>query len=387
MNISQLREITPGASDHIHFNNAGASLPTQPVIDSIQEYLQEEARLGGYTLQDLYQAQLAAVYQEISQLIHSEPGEIALTTNASSAFSRALYAMPWRKGDTLITSELEYGNNYLSFLFLKEKMGIQIRILPHDETGCPNPDLLENLLDESVKLVAITHMPTNSGKVTDAEAIGKITQKHNIPYLLDACQTAGQMPLDVQKIGCDFLSATSRKYLRGPRGFGFLYVNKNLLPRLQPPFLDMNAAVWTGEDSYELQKSTRMFEEWEKSYALQMGFGKAVAYFNQLDQEACWVRIQKLAAYARAGLAEIKGVQVHDTGKVKGGIVSFTKEGVDPEKMKRFLYENQITTSVSYAPSSLMDMKQKSLLAVNRASLHYFNTVEEVDVFLELVAR
>lgn len=387
MNISQLRDLTPGASDHIHFNNAGASLSITPVLTAIQDYLKEEARIGGYTMQAKYESQLKQVYSHVGKLIHAQASEIAFTTNASSAFSRALFSIPWKSGDTLLTSQLEYGNNYLSFLFLKEKYGVEIRMLPHNEEGCPDSEKLEALLDETVKLVAITHMPTNSGKVTDAAAIGKITQKHGIPFLLDACQTAGQMPLNVQEIGCDMLSATSRKYLRGPRGLGFLYVSKKLLPTLQPTFLDMNSAVWTGENSYELENSISMFEEWEKSYALQMGLGTAVAYYNELDQEACWRQIQALSTYAREGLSEIKDVLVHDTGKVQGGIISFTKKNVEPDHLKNMLQQNNITTSVSHASSSWMDMKQKSLTAVNRASLHYFNTVWEVDAFLKAVAQ
>lgn len=386
MNITQIRAITPGTTDHIHLNNAGSSLPTQAVLDTIQAYLQEETKIGGYTMQAKYAPQLQEVYQQIAQLIHCSASEIAMTSNASSAFTRALHAIPWKAGDTLVTSRLEYGNNYLSFLFLQEKFGIQIRLLPHNSFGSPDVEQLPALLDDSVKLVAITHMPANSGVVADAAAIGRITRKHGIPFLLDACQTVGQIPVDVEAIGCDMLSATSRKYLRGPRGLGFLYVREKLLQDLHPPFLDMNAAVWTGEKSYDLEKTSKMFEEWEKPYALLMGLGTAVAYFNQLDQAACWQRIQELAAYARDGLEDIKGVQVHDKGKVRGGIIGFTKKDADPEQLKQALQQQNITTSVSYASSSLLDMKQKSLTVVNRASLHYFNTYVEIDAFLEALS-
>jgi selenocysteine lyase/cysteine desulfurase len=385
MDISQIRKLTPGISDHIHFNNAGSSLPTQATLNSIFDYLQEEALIGGYTMQAKHATAIAESYRHIGEMIHAPAHAIAITSNASSAFSRALLSTPWKSGDTLLTSELEYGNNYLSFLHLKEKYGIGIRLIPHDDSGCPNPLKVESLLDDSIKLVAITHMPTNSGKVTDVEAIGKITRKYGIPYLVDACQTVGQIPLDVDRIGCDFLSATSRKYLRGPRGMGFLYINPKILQRLAPPFLDMNAAVWTGENSYTLEKSSQMFEEWEKAYALQIGFGTAAAYFNQLGHDACWQRIQDLASYARAGLTEIKGVEVHDTGKVLGGIIGFSKKGLDPEKVKTALQQQGITSSVSYASSSWMDMNKNKLQAVNRASLHYFNIHEEVDTFLKVV--
>ncbi len=385
MDITTLRSHTPGVADHIHFNNAGASLPTFHTLDSISLYLKQEAQKGGYYMQDASEALIRDTYQQIATLIHADEQEIALTTNASTSFFRALLSIPWKKGDVLLTSELEYGNNYLHFLYLKEKEGIDIQVVAHGAHGVPEPEAIAAALDDRVKLVALTHMPTNSGVVSPAAAIGKICRKHGILFLLDACQTVGQIPLDVQKIRCDFLSATSRKYLRGPRGLGFLYVRKEVLPQLRAPFLDMNAARWTGKSSYELEKSIRMFEEWEKSYALIVGLGAAAAYANKLHQQSCWTHIQALAAYMREGLADNPSVEVHDKGAELGGIVSFSKKDLDPEKIKSELNKLGVRTSVSYASSSLLDMQSKKLAVVNRASLHYFNTIEEVNIFLSFL--
>jgi len=387
LDVSLIRCLTPGASDHIHFNNAGASLPMSTTLKAITDYLEEEAQWGGYSTQNLHETRIKGVYKAVAQLIKAQGHEVAITTNASAAFWRALTSISWQEGDVILCSPLAYGNNYLNFLFLKEKYKVDIQIIPTDEEGVPDPEAFEKNLPTGAKILALTHMPTNSGTVAPAEAFGEICRRKGILYLLDACQTVGQMPIDVNRISCDFLSATSRKYLRGPRGLGFLYVSDRVLDHVNPPFLDMNAAVWKSEESYELVKSARMYEEWEKSYALMVGMGEAAQFAHEIEKRQSWARIQRLAKSMRAELQKIPGVQVHDRGNKLGGIVSFSKEGFEAEKLKNHLQANQITTSITYASSSLLDMNRKGLATINRASLHYYNTEGEIAYFLSHLSK
>ena len=385
MNLDQIRNATPGIQKVKHFNSAGASLMTQMTVDAITEYLQQESLYGGYFWHEKNQSELDKIYLHAAELINSQPDEIALTENASVAFVKALFGISYQKGDVILTSEIEYGNNFLNFLKLKEQKGIDIRVAPSDEYGDIDLNQFENFIDDKVRLIAITHIPTNSGAVAPVEAIGKIAKAHNILYLIDSCQSIGQVPFDVKKIGCDFASATSRKYLRGPRGLGFLYVRKKLIEQMVPTQFDMIATEWIDEHHYVLTKSAKMFENWEKPMAMIPGLSNALAFANELGIENIWSRIQELATYLRSGLAQLKDVEILDLGKEKCGIISFAKKNRDSMALKTYLTEATINTSVSPRFCTALDMNKRGLPNVNRASLHYYNTVEEIDFLLDKI--
>ncbi len=379
MNIQQIRQDTPGTEYVTHFNNAGASLPTRQVLEAIQHFLQREAVTGGYRFVAEESEAINDFYVQAAKLINAAPNEIALTQNASSSLNLVLYALPWKEGDVILTSEIEYGNNYLNYLHLQKQKGVEIRIFPIDRDGHFDILNFKNYIDEKVKLIAVTHIPTNSGMVAPVEAIGAIAKKHEILYLVDACQSIGHLPFDVEKVGCDFCTATSRKYLRGPRGLGFLYVREAVLEQLSPVFLEMLFADWKNEKTFQLNKSIKMFETWEKPYSLMIGFTAAIKYANDLGMEAIWERTQRISNYLRKQLETVEGVTVQDIGRIQCGIVTFTKAGTTPEVMQQYLQSLNINTWVSGRFSSVIDMDRRELSAVLRASVHYFNTEEEVD--------
>lgn len=383
MNITQLRKDTPGTQHVTHFNNAGASLTTQPVLDAIQEFLQEEAITGGYRFMAQEAEAIQEFYVQAAKLINASPQEIALTQNASSSLSLALYAIPWQKGDVILTSEIEYGNNFLNYLKLKEEKGVEIRVFPLGKNGYFDLQNFEKYIDDKVKLIAITHIPTNSGMIAPVEAIGEIAKKHGILYMVDACQSIGHLPFDVEKIGCDFATATSRKYLRGPRGLGFLYVRASVIETLSPVFLEMLFADWQSDTEFQLNKSIKMFEVWEKPYSLMAGFTAAIKYANDLGMDNIWKRTKSLADYLRKQLQTIEGVTVQDIGENQCGIVTFTKSGISPEAMQQHLQSLNINISVSGRFSSVLDMDNRGLSAVIRASVHYYNTKAEIDFLIE----
>ena len=385
--IDVLRRDTPGTEHVIHLNNAGCSLPTRQTLEAIRNYQEQEALHGGYEVMAAYADQVKQLHQELASLIRANPEDVALTENASSSFNRVLYAFDWKPGDVILTSDIEYGNNYLNYLWLKTKWGIEIQVVASDENGRVDPNDFARQIQANTRLIAVTHMPTNSGIIYDVAGVGQVAQQYGIPYLVDACQTAGQLPLDVQEIGCDFLCATSRKYLRGPRGFGFLYVKPSILSKINPPWLDMHSSTWSGIDSFEMEHTAKMFEQWEVSYSNMMGLYAAMTYANKLGPEFIWQRIHYLSKYLRQALNEIPGVTLHDRGAYLGGIISFTVADHHPKEIKEALGRQHINTSLSPAASSYLDMHRKGLSMVNRASVHYYNTEEEISMLADALGQ
>ncbi|PYC13451.1 aminotransferase [Pseudomonas jessenii] len=390
MNIEQLRADTPAVAQLIHFNNAGAALMPAPVIETMTRHIQLEASLGGYEAAGRQSADLENVYGAIGRLINAQPDEIAVIENATRAWDMAFYSLPLQPGDVVLTSTTEYAGNYIPYLQMKQRRGIEIRVIPNDEHGQVSLSALEELLDdERVALISLPVIATNGGPVQPIEQIGALARSAGVLFLLDACQGVGQMPIDVQKIGCHMLAATSRKYLRGPRGMGFLYVEKSLCQNLEPAFLDLHAAALQSADTFTIRADARRFENWECNVAAKLGLGAAVEYALAQGIEPMWLRIQQLAGYLRQRLLEIPGVTPKDLGLQKSGIVTFTHQNHSAAQVQQWLagQEKRINVSTSTFRSTLLDMQHRDLLEVSRASVHAYNTEAEIDAMIAALRR
>jgi len=387
IDVFRARQDTLGCKNVLHFNNAGAALMPKQVLDATTRYLQLEAEIGGYEAAKLSHDAVEHVYDAASSLIGCQRDEIAIIENATRAWDMAFYAIPFKSGDRILTSVAEYGSNYIAFLQIARRIGVVIDVIPNDEYGQVSITALKNLLDERVKLIAITHIPTNSGLVNPAVEIGEVAKQAKILYLLDACQSVGQMPVNVQAIGCDLLSATGRKYLRGPRGTGFLYVRQNVIEQLEPPFLDSHAAEWVTKDQFKIRTDARRFENWETNYAGKVGLGVAVDYALSWGLDNIWAQISSLAQTLRTHLSNIFHVRLQDLGLHKCGIVAFTVDGQNPQGVCDQLAKQKINVSVSRAASTRIDMEARGLASIIRASVHYYNTEDEIELFCEAITR
>jgi len=388
--IQKFRSETRGTSECVHFNNAGASLPPDEVVETVIHYLNEEARRGGYELEDEYSEKLENVYQLIARLIHAEKDEVAIVENASTAWGLAFNGIEFKTGDVIITSEMEYVTNLLGFLNAEQTHGVQIKVIPNDGQGNFSLQALEEAITAQTRLIAITHIASTAGAVVPIIEIGKIARRHHILYLVDACQTVGQIPINVKEIGCDILSATGRKYLRAPRGTGFLYVKKEVQDTLKVLFMDGHTAQLINENAFEIRNDARRFELFEKNRALTLGLGKAIEYALNIGMGRIWQRIQFLAAEMRRQLGTIDGITVHDHGAQKCGIVTFTVRDAGSSHVKSELAKKKIHVSVGIAKSTLIYMNRNSLTTVVRASIHYYNTGEEINkmcVALESIVK
>ena len=379
IDLARFRAETLGVQNVAHFNNAGSALPPNAVVEAQISHLQLEAAIGGYEAANQESARVAAVYDSVARLINAKPQEIAVVENATVAWDMAFYALKFEPGDRILTAEAEYAANYVAYLQVAKRTGAVVEVIPSASTGETSPDALAAMMDDRVKLVSITHVPTNGGLVNPASEIGRIAKRHAALYLLDACQSVGQMPVDVAEIQCDMLSATGRKYLRGPRGVGFLYVRESLIPTMEPPIVDHFAANWTGLDSYELRLDARRFENWENNYAAKLGLGAAVDYALDIGMDAIWDRVRVLADDLRRRLRETNGITVQDIGQEQGGIVTFSSDHEDSADIKQRLASQGINISVSGPSSTLIDSTRRNLPPICRASVHYYNDEAEID--------
>ena len=382
--IERLRADTPGTEHVAHLNNAGAALPPKVVTDTVIAHLEREATIGGYEAAAEAAERTEAVYGSIARLLGARPHEIAVVENATRAWDMAVYGFPFQPGDRVITARAEYASNAIGLLQLQRHHDLEIVLVDDDADGQIDLDALDRELDRGAAMVALTHVPTNGGLVNPAAEVGARCRAHDVCFVLDACQSAGQLPLDVSELGCDALAATGRKFLRGPRGTGFLYVREAWIERLEPPFLDLLAAHWTAPDRYEIRDDARRFETWESSYAGRLGLGAAVDYALDVGVDAGWARLRDLATGLRARLDDLPTVTVHDKGAVRGGIVTFTVDGHDSMRVHAALERAGVNTSVTNPAHGHFD--GRGLPGLVRASVHYYNTGSELDQLVGIVA-
>lgn len=384
--VLQFRSLTGGTVECIHFNNAGSSLPTDIVVKTVVDYLHDEAMYGGYETEFKYQAELENTYTLIARLINAEINEVALVENASLGWGLAFNGIDFKKGDEVITSEMEYSTNLLGYLNAKKLYGIEIKIIAQDDKGNFPVAALEAAITPKTKLIAITHIASGSGTMLPIVEIGLVAKKYNILYMVDACQTIGQVPIDVKEINCDMLSVTGRKYLRGPRGTGFMFVKKSVQPSLKTLFMDSHTASWVSKDEFKVRDDARMFELFEKNRALILGLSKSVELALSIGVDRIWHRVKMLADLLRSELTKIPGVIVHDKGDLKCGIVTFSIKGQDAHAVKAMLNERSINVSVSNAASTLLYMTNNHLAPTVRASVHYYNTEQEIAIMCEVIS-
>jgi selenocysteine lyase/cysteine desulfurase len=385
LEVERLRAETPGCAHVAHLNNAGSSLPPRPVLDAVVDHLQREAEIGGYEAYAEREDRIEHTYDALARLIGAERDEIAVIENATRAWDMAFYAFRFEPGDRILTGRAEYASNWIALRQVSERTGATVEVVPDDDEGQFDADALTGMLDERVKLVSLVHVPTQGGLVNPAAAVGAVTRAAGVPLLLDACQSVGQLPLDVTAIGCDILSATGRKFLRGPRGTGFLYVRRGLIDQLEPPFLDMHAAEWNADGSFAMRDDARRFENWETYVAGKVGLGVAADYALDVGLEEIWDRDHGLAARLRELLASVPGVTVRDQGATKGAIVTFTASR-PARDVQASLAAAGVNVSIVTTHSARLDLEPRKIDEMIRASVHYFNTEEEIERLVATVS-
>jgi selenocysteine lyase/cysteine desulfurase len=386
VDIDALRAQTPGCAGRIHLNNAGAALLAQPTLDAMTAQLRREAEIGGYEAAAEAQDAIAATYDAIAGLVGGRSEEIALFDNATHAWNAAFYSVPLRPGDQILTGRAEYGSNVLAYWQAARRTGAEVIVVPNDEYGQLDVAALERLAGERTRVIGVSHVPTSGGLVQPAAAIGRIAHACGALYLLDATQSAGQFPVDVNAVGCDMLTGTGRKFLRGPRGTGFLWVRTAALERLDPFVAEIGSATWDGHQGFTWAPGARRFATWEHSYANVLGLGAAVRQALDLGLAAIGQRAITLGARLRDQLAELPGVTTHDLGQTRCAIVTAKIDGLGAEQAAQALGRAGVNVSTTVPEDNPLDTQDRGIHPLIRLSPHYYNTEDEIDRTTELVA-
>lgn len=385
IDLAQCRNDTPAAERLIHFNNAGCSLSPRCVTNSVFNHLKLEQELGGYEAASSADGAIMDFYNQFARLLNCSPSQIAAIENASRAWDMALYAIDWQEGDQIITVDNEYVSNYIGLLHLQQQKNIEIVLLPCNEKGQVDSNRVRDAITAKTKMIALTHVSSQRGDIQPAAEIGEIADEFDLVYLLDACQSAGQIDLDINELKCDFLCGTGRKYLRGPRGTGFLFASERMLKESRPIFADNHSALWTSPESYSFCNDAKRFETWERNVAGFIGLTEAVRYACDLGMVNIEKRVSQLARELHSKLAALPKVTVFERSTALSGIVTFQKDSASASALAQTLREAGINTSVSKQANAQLDLAVNNIGDVNRASIHYYNSSEEINRFVDAV--
>jgi selenocysteine lyase/cysteine desulfurase len=386
MDIDQLRQDTPGTAHRIHLNNAGAALMTRRTLTAMTDQLELEATIGGYEATAVAADRIEATYAGLARLLGARRDEIALFDNSTRAWDAGFYSVPLGPGDRILTGRAEYGSNVLAYFQVARRTGAELVVVPNDGSGQLDLAALENLVDERTKLIGLTYVPTFGGLVNPAAAVGRIARAAGVLYLLDATQAVGQFPVDVTELGCDLLSGTGRKFLRGPRGTGFLYARTDALDRLEPPVVEIASATWDGGRGFRWQDGAKRFETWERSGVNIVGFGAAVEQALELGMDAIGERAVGLGTRLRDQLAALPKVSTYDQGERTGAIVTIKVDGVASEDVMAALTKADVNVTLTVPEDNPLDTEERGVHPLVRLSPHYYNTEAELDRAVEVIA-
>ena len=385
--VAQWRAETPGTAHRMHLNNAGAALMPSPVISAMTDHIALESEIGGYEAADARESAIAEAYHEIASLINATPRNIGIVANATAGFIQAMSSFDFARGDIIVTTRSDYTSHQIQFLALSQRLGVEVLHADDLPEGGVDPESVRALAaNPKCRLVHVSWVPTHSGLVQDVEAVGAVCEALGVPYLVDACQAVGQIPIDVTSLRCDYLAVTARKFLRGPRGVGFLYASDRALARGDHPlFVDMRGATWIDPSTYELADSAIRFEDWEFAYALVLGLAAATKYARAVGVPVAQRRAWALAESLRSQLSSIDGVRVLDRGSVRSAIVTADIPGWYAPDLVSALRERRINSAATLRWYGLLDLTPRNITSAIRLSPHYYNTEDEISTTVDAI--
>ncbi|WP_310646428.1 aminotransferase class V-fold PLP-dependent enzyme [Limnohabitans sp.] len=373
-------------SNVAYFNHAGASLMSPAVLDTVVAHLQLESRIGGYAAAMQQQPALDQVYARAAQLLNCDTDEVALTDSHSRGWRDVLSCLHFSQGDRILVARSEWGGNYAALAHKAQRSGASVDIIPSTATGEVCLDALAHMLDERVRLVSLTWLPANGGLIQPAAKVGALTRAAGIPFFLDAAQAVGQLPVDVRALECDVLTTPGRKWLRGPRGTGLLYVRRAFLSALTPPVVDHFTAPFA-QGRYTLRQDARRFETSEAGIAARLGLGQALEEALTQGLENIQHRVFAKSQAIRQALAHIPNVQLRDIGVAQSGLVSFTFDHSTSKVAQARLNAQGVEVALNGLAFTPLDLQARGLTDIIRASAHTTTTDADIDRLIHAVSE
>lgn len=364
----------------IHLNTAGAGLMPEPVTKAMLDCVGREAAAGGYETEQHYDHILQhEVYQRIAGLLGASVEDIAFFDSATRAWCSVICRLNPGPADRIWITPYEYAGNLISLFRLRARTGCRIEVIPSTPDGDLDLAWIAANITDDVALVSITHIPSGCGLVNPVAEIGRLLAPHRCIYAVDGCQSAGHVRVCMAEIGCQLFTGAGRKFLRGPRGTGFAYVAPELRAALVPDIHDLHVAGVVSPDTYELTDTTaRSLELAERSTAVVVGLNAALLHHESVADP---YHNQDVFDMLRATVAENPGIDLINPGTVQSGIVSFRHETVSAEQICRELAGHGINVWQIRGDHTPLYMARRGVDRAVRASVHYYNTADEVSEF------
>jgi cysteine desulfurase / selenocysteine lyase len=374
----------------IYFDNAATTQKPNAVLDALRHYYEHDNANVHRGLHEL-SSRATEAYENARQRVADYLGaaradEILFTRGTTESIN--LVAQAWggkflRAGDVILLTEMEHHSNLVPWQLLAERSGARLRFVPVREDGTLDLAQLPQLLTPEVKLFGFTHVSNSLGTINpvtelcqQARAVGALT-------LVDAAQSAGHLPLDVQELGCDFLAFSGHK-MCGPTGIGALYGRAEILATL-PPWHgggEMIVSVTLEKSSYK--KAPHRFEAGTPNIAGAIGLSAAIDYLERIGREAIFAHDSGLAAYAAEQLAELPGMRLLGPTEARGALVGFVMEGVHPHDLTTFADQSGLALRGGHHCNQPL-MRRFGLPGTTRASFYFYNTIAEIDRMLEIL--
>ncbi len=364
---------------YINFNNAGSSRPFSGVNSAISNFLEIEERYGGYFATEKHKKKLNSFYNNLSRLINCRNEEISFSSSTTLAWNIFFNSFEISKNQNIIIFENEYGSNLIYY----RKQNLNLKIVKINSNGKVCFKDLKKKIDKNTKIVCLCHVASQCGERMEAEKIGKLIHSinPNILFVVDACQSIGQIEVDVKKIDCDVLVGSGRKYLRGPRGTGFIFIKNSIRKNLQPLILDLRNTKLT-KKGLKVSKAN-IFENFEYSPALKIGLSKAIEKINLFGIKKIEFDIAKKSKYLRKKLEYFNDISFFENKECLTGINTLRIRGYSTYQLYQYLLSKKILTSISSYSSSSLYFKKKLVNDVLRISLHQYNTFNEINYLIK----
>ncbi len=379
-------------ANRIHLNNAGASLVSNQTLDVMISYLRLEQEIGGYEAAAQEHDRIEDFYSTAAKLLKCQPDKIAFADSATRAWNTILFSMKLGEGDKIVTVSTEFGSNVVSLQALSERTGAELIVLDLDNHGKLDLQHLDDHIDERLKLVALSHAPAQNGSVINAREIGKQLEGSEAFYLLDACQSVGQFDVEVDDIGCDALVGTGRKWLRGPRGTGFIYANDRFATSLQSVSVDLANADWLASPESGSQvsffKKAQRLQTWERSLAGQLGLANAMfEYMSANAKGAITSAIQEFREMIADAVSKNPKLVLYPGGNSESGVITFYSHEIDAAELKKYYADLNINVSTLSDWDAPWDFTNKGLPTLLRVSPHYINSNEDIEKFIRATEK